>query len=65
MLYWVLPSRWTVRAETMSKILSNYAYLQELWPLLRKECKDASALSRIIGVQARMQQYTFLFGERS
>lgn len=57
------PPRWTVRAGTMMKILENYPYLMQLWPQLRAETKEQAALSRIIGIEARMKEYSFLFGK--
>ncbi|XP_067942440.1 zinc finger MYM-type protein 1-like [Watersipora subatra] len=34
------PTRWIVRAETSFKVLANYSYLLELWPLVRAESSD-------------------------
>lgn len=57
------PTRWTVRADAIDSILSNYSDLNKLW----EECLGAGKLdpdvkSRIIGVQSQMSSYNLLFG---
>ena len=53
------PTRWTVRADAIDSILSNYSDLNKLW----EECLGAGKLdpdvkSRIIGVQSQMSSYS-------
>ncbi|XP_067942934.1 zinc finger MYM-type protein 1-like [Watersipora subatra] len=43
------PTRWTVCVETLSKVLANYSYLLELWPLVRAESSDPTSISQVIG----------------
>ena len=57
------PTRWTIRANAIDSILSNYSDLNKLW----EECLGAGKLdpdvkSRIIGVQSQMSSYNLLFG---
>lgn len=46
----------------MAKILANYPQLTALWPILRAETKDSTALAKIIGIEAKMKQFSFLYG---
>lgn len=46
----------------MSKIVDNYQHLLQLWPLLKAETGDSTSYNRIMGVEAKMQNYKFLFG---
>ena len=34
------PTCWTVRAKSLSIIMSNYIYLKELWEWAAKNCSD-------------------------
>lgn len=34
------PTRWTVRAKSLSSVLSNYTYLKELWEWDVKNCSN-------------------------
>ena len=56
-------TRWTVRAVCFKRILKNYQALQET----SKECLGQSGLSteikaRIVGCQAQMNSFNYLFG---
>lgn len=51
-----------MRNETLSKVLANYVYLTELWPELRADTQEPNSLAKIIGVEARMKDFSFLFG---
>ena len=54
---WVLcPTRWTVRANSLASIQSNYAILQDTCVEALGVAKDTETKARIIGVQAQMQR---------
>ncbi len=56
------PTRWTVRGESLSRIISNYSFLQTTF----EECKDLTTdtemKSRIIGTISQMRSFDFFFG---
>lgn len=56
------PTRWTVRGESLQSVVNNYAILQKEWEV----CLDSQLMpdvrARIIGVQAQMRKFDFLFG---
>ena len=55
------PTRWTVRAGSLSSILSNYANISLLWETaLERKC-DTEIKARIHGVQSQMKSFKFLF----
>ena len=56
------PTRWTVRAQALQSIISNYEVLQELWQLSIDVTKDAEMRSRIHGVSVYMKSFDFFFG---
>ena len=56
------PTRWTVRAEALQSILSNYTALQELWVESLDRVKDSEMKARIHGVASQMKTFTYLFG---
>ena len=56
------PTRWTVKANTMDRILNNYESLQELWDWSIENIKDASMKARIRVVKSHMMQFDFYFG---
>ena len=59
---WVLcPIRWTVRAEALQSILTNYAVLQELWVESLDQVKDSEMKARILGVASQMKTFSYLF----
>ena len=42
------PTRWTVRANSLASILSNYTVLQELWNELSDIVNDTETIAQII-----------------
>lgn len=56
------PTRWTVRADSLASILSNYAVLQELWDESLTIVRDSETIARINGVSSQMSKFNFLFG---
>ena len=56
------PTRWTVRATSLNSIYQNYNVLKEFWDEARGFSVDSECRTRIIGVQAQMNQFSFLFG---
>ena len=55
------PTRWTVRATSLQSILDNYSVFQALWEDV-KEVAAAEVGACVIGVDATMNQFDFLFG---
>ena len=55
-------TRWTVRANCFKKIIDHYNSLQQLWEDCLQENLTRDARSRIIGCQAQMKTFSFLFG---
>lgn len=49
----------------MEKILANYHYLQDLWPILKDYTTDQSTSARLAGVESKMKTYDFLYGNIS
>ena len=58
------PTRWTVRAESLASILSNYAVLQELWVQSAEATSDTEVVACINGVVSKMSTFSFLFGPK-
>ena len=56
------PTRWTVRADSLASILSNYEVLRELWEECLEIVRDSETIARIVGVASQMQTFNFLFG---
>ena len=56
------PIRWTVRANSLASVLSNYTVLQELWDELSDIVKDTETIARINGVSSQMKNFDFFFG---
>ena len=56
------PTRWTVRAESLASIISNYAALQSTWEEAVEVARDTETKARIGGVSAKMTKFEFLFG---
>ena len=54
--------QWTVRGEALSSILNNFKELMELWEWSIQVLKDTEIKARVIGVQAVMPSFNFLFG---
>ena len=56
------PTRWTVRAATLQSIVDNYEVLLSLWEESLASRLDTEMRARILGVQAQMSTFDFLFG---
>ena len=56
------PTRWTVRADTLSSIISNYEALQNTWEEALAITNDTEAKARIQGVSAQMDMFQYLYG---
>ena len=55
-------TRWTVRAQALQSIITNYEVLQVLWEESLDFVKDTEMRSRIQGVASRMTSFDFFFG---
>ena len=56
------PTRWTVRADSLASIVSNYGLLQNTWEEALEIARDTETKARIHGVAAQMKSFDFLFG---
>ena len=56
------PTRWTVRATSLQSILDNYSVFQALWEDVKEVATDPEVRARVIGVNATMNRFDFLFG---
>ena len=56
------PTRWTVCASCLQKIIDNYCLLLKLQDECLKESLDVETRSRIIGCKAQMKTFNFFFG---
>ena len=56
------PTRWTVRVATLQSIVDNYEVLLSLWEESLASRLDTEMRARILGVQAQMSTFDFLFG---
>ena len=56
------PTRWTVRANSLASIVSNYSALQSTWEEAVDLVRDSETKARINGVSAQMRKFDFLFG---
>ena len=56
------PTRWTVRAASLQSILDNYQVLFQVWEEALGSSLDGEMRARIIGVDAQMHTFDFLFG---
>ena len=56
------PTRWAVRADTLSSIISNYEALQNTWEEVLAVTKYTKAKARIQGVSAQMDMFQYLYG---
>lgn len=56
------PTRWTVRADSLLSILSNYSVLLSAWDEALEAARDTESKARIRGVQVQMRTFDFLFG---
>ena len=56
------PTRWTVRAASLSSVIENYTVFQDLWPECLDCTKDTETKARILGAEAQMKTFNYLFG---
>ena len=56
------PTRWTVHADSMASVLSNYTVLQAMWEDAADIIRDTDTKARIRGVAAQMETFDFFFG---
>ena len=56
------PTRWTVRAEALASISENYQALQLTWDAAKESTRDTEMKTRIGGVAAQMEKFSFFFG---
>lgn len=56
------PTRWTVCANALATILSNYEVLLSTWDEAVDVVADTESKARIHGVAAQMKTYDFVFG---
>ena len=56
------PTRWTVRAASLQSVLDNYKVLLEVWEESKESSLDSKIKARVIGVEAQMLTFDFLFG---
>ena len=55
-------TRWTVRATTFMKVLSNYGQLMKLWEVCLQGNLDRETRSRINGCESQMKLFKFFYG---
>ena len=58
------PTRWTVRGLSLQSVLDNYEVLLSVWEEALDGSLDSEMRARIIGVEAQMLKFEFLFGVR-
>ena len=56
------PTCWTVRADALESIISNYSVLQELWEEAKTIARETEVIDRLNGVADIMEKFEFLFG---
>ncbi len=56
------PTRWTVRAASLESVVNNYNVLQVLWENALEASTDSEVRARLLGVQATMTKFSYLFG---
>ena len=56
------PTRWTVKADAMKSIISNYSTLQEVWDQAVDILHDSDTIARIGGVASQMKLFDYFFG---
>ena len=55
-------ARWTVKATTYLKVLTNYDSLMKLWDISLQGSLDRESCAKIIGCQAQMTSFNFFYG---
>ena len=56
------PTRWTVRADSLSAIVLNYSTLQSTWDNALEVARDSESKARIHGVSSQMKTFEYYFG---
>ena len=56
------PTRWTVRADSLKSIVTNYTAFDELWDSASTLVRDTEMIARIRGVAAQMKVFDFFYG---
>ena len=57
------PTRWIVRATSLSSVLTNYDVFQGLWEEAQDVANDCDVRARVIGVQATITNFEYMLGE--
>ena len=55
------PTCWTVRADALESVISNYSELQELWEEAKTIVQDTEAIGRLNEAATSMEKFDFLF----
>ena len=58
----LLPNKVDIRAASLSAILKNCGTLMKLWGLTQDNVSNSDMKARIIGVQTKMQTFSFFYG---
>ena len=56
------PTSWTLRVASLCATLKNYGTLIKLWGWAQDNVSDSDMKARIIGVQTKMQTFSFFYG---
>ena len=56
------PTRWTVRAKSLSSIIENFEELKSLWEWSLENCSDTEMKARIRGVDTNMTTFNYIYG---
>ena len=56
------PTRWTVRAESLSSIINNFKVLQAPWEEAIEVVQDSETKTRIRGVAIQIETFDYFFG---
>ena len=56
------PTRWRVRAESLSSIINNFKVLQATWEEAIEVAQDSETKTRIRGVAIQMETFDYFFG---
>ena len=55
------PTRWTVRASSIQRVLENFEVLLGVWEESKSSNIDSETRAKIIGVEVQMLSFDFLF----
>ena len=56
------PTRWTLRADALQSIVSNFSLLLKLWGESLEYVKDTEMKAKIQGVNSQMLKFDYFFG---